>query len=85
MAMMETWTVRSSERKQLLLLKIPRRITDKLDIHDGHTLLVTIRFNGEMFRGPLTVTSGCEVYLPKNLRKLIDVHDFKISIQEVVK
>ena len=83
--MMETWTVHSSERKQLILVKIPRRITDKLEIHDGDTLLATIRINGEMFRGPLTVTSGCEVYLPKKLRKLIDIHDFKISIQDVVK
>jgi hypothetical protein len=82
---MESWTVRSSERKQLLLVKIPGRIADKLNIHDGHTLLVTIRIDREMFRGPLTVTSGCEVYLPKNLRKLIDDRDFKISIQEVVK
>ncbi len=82
---MNEWPVRPSERKQLLLLKIPDEIVSRLRIADGQRLIVTIKVNGELFKGPLTVTSGCEIYLPKNLRRLIALRDFKISVRSVIR
>ncbi len=68
----EEWIVRPQERKQISLLKIPSKITSKLHIKDGQPINVKIFVGGtDVYKGPLTVTSGQELYIPKNVRNLL--------------
>ncbi len=63
--------MRPGERKQLLLVKIPKDIAEKFNVENGRTVAVKIRADRELYRGPLKVTSGFELYLPKNLRQIL--------------
>lgn len=68
----EEWIVRPQERKQISLLKIPSEIAAKLDIKDGQPVNVKILVGGtDIYKGPLTVTSGQELYITKNVRNLL--------------
>ncbi len=68
----EEWIVRPMERKQISLVKIPSEIASKLQINDGEPISVKILIGGtDIYKGPLTVTSGQELYIPKNVRNLL--------------
>ncbi len=68
----EEWIVRPQERKQISLIKIPSEIAFKLHIKDGKPISVKILIGGaDIYKGPLTVTSGQELYIPKNVRNLL--------------
>ncbi len=68
----EEWIVRPPERRQIILVKIPSRIAAKLHIKDGQPINVKIFVRGtDIYKGPLTVTSGQELYIPKNVRNLL--------------
>ncbi len=68
----EKWIVRPQERKQISLVKIPSEIASKLHIKDGEPISVKILIGGtDIYKGPLTVTSGQELYIPKNVRNLL--------------
>ena len=68
--------VRPGERRQIGMVKIPVEIARALGTHDGNRILISIRAGRrEVYRGPLTVTSGLEVYLPKNLQQLLERED----------
>ncbi|CAG1003497.1 MAG: hypothetical protein OIN86_16660 [Candidatus Methanoperedens sp.] len=68
----EKWIVRPQERKQISLVKIPSEIASKLNIKDGEPISVKIFIGGtDIYKGPLTVTSGQELYIPKNVRNLL--------------
>ncbi len=69
----EEWIVRPKERKQLLMLKIPLGLVEKYGIKDKQRLSVIIcGKNTKYFEGPLRVTSGQEIYLPKNVREAVE-------------
>ncbi len=66
------WIVRPRERKQISLVKIPSEIAAKFNSRDGQPINVKILVNGtDVYKGPLTVTSGQELYIPKNVRNLL--------------
>jgi bifunctional DNA-binding transcriptional regulator/antitoxin component of YhaV-PrlF toxin-antitoxin module len=53
-------------------VKIPSEIAAKFNIRDGQPINVKILVNGtDVYKGPLTVTSGQELYIPKNVRNLL--------------
>lgn len=78
----EEWIVRPQERKQISLVKIPSEIASKLQIKDGEPISVKILIGGiDIYKGPLTVTSGQELYIPKNVRNLlINEKEFILTI-----
>lgn len=78
----EEWIVRPNERKQIFLVKIPSEVVSKFNIKDGIAVSVRITVEDvDLYRGPLTVTSGQELYIPKNVRNLLkNVKEFKLSI-----
>jgi len=68
-----SWIVRPSERKQIKMVKIPKEVARALRARDRKRVLVSIRAGGEeLYKGPLTVTSGLEVYLPKSVQELVE-------------
>ncbi len=68
----DEWIVRPQERKQISLVKIPSEIASKLQIKDGKPISVKILIGAtDIYKGPLTVTSGQELYIPKNVRNLL--------------
>lgn len=77
------WWVYPKTRKQISLLKIPKHIEEQEGIRDGTllTIVVTDMDGGEYYRGPVTVTSGCEIYLPKNVRRMLrQLKEFRITL-----
>ena len=82
---LKNWIIRPSERKQIKLLKIPKEIEEKGNIKDGKVIVVEIKDddNHLIFISPLTVTSGCEIYLPNNVRKKLEkLNAFTITIKK---
>ena len=68
-----SWIIRPTERKQILLIKIPIEEVKKYSIKDGQIPKVTIKSrNQTLYQGPLRVTSGHELYLPKHVRETIE-------------
>ena len=66
----------------MLLVKIPKELVDEFGVKNGASLMVKIKTDGELYRGPLRVTSGFELYLPKNLREILArKKSFRIAIQ----
>jgi len=77
------WWVYPNTRKPISLLKIPKYVEEEMGIKDGKPLMITITgVNGEeYFRGPVTVTSGCEIYLPNNVKEMLKgLRDVKITL-----
>lgn len=76
------WIIRPLERKQISLVKIPAEVASKFHVRDGVPVNVRIILEGvDLYRGPLTVTSGQELYIPKNVRGLLkNTKEFKLSI-----
>ncbi len=67
------WWIYPKRRKQISLLKIPKRIADNLEIHDGKPISISIcgKDETDLYKGPVSVTSDCEIYLPKNVKEML--------------
>lgn len=67
------WIVRPGERKQISLVKIPQEEVKKHRITDGQTKNIAIKSeNQTLYQGPLRVTSGQELYIPKVIREILE-------------
>lgn len=78
-----SWVVYPNKRKQISLIKIPKDIVAELNIRDGTpiSILITGKANRNYFRGPVTVTSGCEIYIPNNVKNILrNLKEFRIVI-----
>ncbi len=54
------------------MVKVPAPVVHAGDIHDGTTVIVAIRARTrDLYLGPLNVTSGDELYIPRTLQKLL--------------
>lgn len=81
------WWIYPNRRKQISMLKIPKHIADNLNIHDGKTISICICSKDEidLYKGPVSVTSDCEIYLPKNVKEMLkDLAEAKIVISSGV-
>ena len=66
------WMVRPGERKQISLIKIPAEEVKKHQIKGGQILKVIIKSNSKtLYQGPLRVSSGHELYLPKHVKETL--------------
>ncbi len=67
-----SWTVSPGDRRQIGMVKVPLAIAERLRLHDGQQLTVEVRAGRRLlYVGPLTVTSGQELYIPRRVQTVV--------------
>lgn len=63
------WRQNLKKRKYVGLFQIPKVVWENNKVNDGTKRLLKIKFNtGIILKGPATVTSGREIYIPMHLQ-----------------